>query len=270
MIRRAFIVVLAFILVGVVVASGDGSSASVFLPLVRKAIPTPTPTATPTNTPRPTSTPSPTSTTVPSPTPTNTPTATPVPSGVFVLSNYHDFVDPYGVLHIVGEVRNNTSDHLFLVRIAANFFDGTGQLLDTSFTYTDLDDLPAGEKTCFHISMSEPDGWVYYEFDTPGYWTFGSPLPSLTVFNDSGSYNPTSGWYEILGQVRNDHGARVESVEPVGTLYNSSGTVLGCDSTYVNSSHLDPGQTSAFKISFTRRDYVDVSSYRLQVGGYPQ
>lgn len=190
--------------------------------------------------------------------------------GVYVLSNHSSFVDSIGYLHIVGEVWNNTASHLRFVKIAVNIFSSSGQLLDTDFTYTYLDKLPAGDKTCFHILLEEPAGWSYYEFESPTYWTDGEPLPNLAVFNDSGSYDSVYGWYEIVGQVRNDEGSRVEYVQPVGTLYNESGTVVGCDFTYVNSTHLDPAQTSSFKMTFVGRDYRDVVSYRLQVDGDAQ
>lgn len=192
------------------------------------------------------------------------------PAGVYVLNNHFAYVDTIGYLHIVGEVKNTTTNHLRFVKVTANIFNSNGQLLDTEFTYTYLDNLPAGDKTCFHIILKEPIGWSYYEFEPPTYLTDGQPLPNLTIFNDSGSYDSTFGWYRIIGQVRNDHGTRVEYVSPVGTLYNASGRVVGCDFTYVNSTHLDPGQTSSFKITFSGRDYSDVTSYRLQVDGNPK
>lgn len=191
------------------------------------------------------------------------------PPGVRVLNNHFAYVDTIDYLHIVGEVQNNTANHLRFVKITANIFNSNGQLLDTDFTYTYLDNLPAGDKTCFHILLEEPAGWSYYEFEAPTYWTDGEPLPNLAIFNDSGSYNSTFGWYEIIGQVRNDHGTRVEYVSPVGTVYNASG-VVGCDFTYVNSTHLDPGRTSSFEMTFSGRDYANVTSYRLQVDGNPQ
>lgn len=201
----------------------------------------------------------------------STPTQTPLPSGVYVLPNHSFYQTSWGSLHIVGEVMNNTSSHLTFVKISANLFSSGGQLLDTDYTYTYLDDLPAGHKTCFDVLfLDPPSGWSYYEFETPAYWTSGEPLPNLTVLNDSGSYDPTDGDYKIVGQVRNDHGSRVEYVSPVGTLYNSSGIVVGCDYTYVNSTHLDPGQVSAFRIDYYGRDYGDVVLYRLQVDGNPQ
>jgi len=70
--------------------------------------------------------------------------------------------------------------------------------------------------------------------------------------------------------VRNDHGTRVDFVSPVGTVYNAAGKVVGCDFTYVNSTDLDPGQSSSFEMTFLGRDYSDVTSYQLQVDGNPQ
>lgn len=198
-----------------------------------------------------------------------TPTATYIPPSVQILQNHSYYVDSIDYLHVVGEVLNNTGNHLRFVKITANFFNVSGQLLDTDFTYIHLDNLPAHDKTCFELILQEPPSWSYYQFEAPTYWTDGEPLPNLTILNDSGSYNPTFGWYEIIGQVRNDHGSRVEYVSPVGTAYNASGTVVGCDFTYVNSTHLDPGQTSSFEMTFSGRNYADVTLYRLQVGGNP-
>ena len=187
-----------------------------------------------------------------------------------ILPNHSSYTDIIDYLHVVGEVQNNSANHLCSVKIIANFFNSGGHLVDTDIGYITLDNLPAGEKTCFHILLDEPIGWSYYEFETPIYNADGEPLPNLTVFNDSGSYNPTFGWYTILGLVRNDHGTRVEYVSPVGTVYNASGVVIGCNYTYVNSTHLDPGQTSSFDMTFSGRDYADVTSYQLQVDGNPQ
>ena len=179
-------------------------------------------------------------------------------------------MDSIDYLRIVGEVWNNTASHLRFVEITANIFGSSGQLLDTDFTYTYLDNLPAGDKTCFQLLLEAPTGWSYYLFEAPSYRTDGRALPNLTIFNHSGSYKPTFGWYQIVGQVRNDHGTRVEYVSPVATLYNATSTVVGCGFTYVNSTHLDPGQTSSFKLIVSGRDYADVASYRLQADGDPK
>jgi len=189
------------------------------------------------------------------------------PEGVTILSNHTAFVDNIDYLNIVGEVNNNTDDNLRFVEINVNIFDRNGYLLDTDFTFTLLENLPAGEKTCFHLSVQEPEGWDYYEFEPVSYWTDGNSLPNLSVINLSSSYDSYFGWYEILGQVTNNLGSTVNWVSPVGTLYNASDQVIGCDFTYVNSTDLLPGQTSSFEMLFLGRDYNDVASYRIQVDG---
>jgi len=192
------------------------------------------------------------------------------PPGVYVLPNHSYFVDSINYLHIVGEVQNNTPNNLRFVKITANLFNSSGQLVANDFTYTWLNVLPANATTCFEILLSQPTGWSTYQFESPTYSASSQGLPNLTVLNTSGSYNQTFGWYEVIGQVRNDNGTRVEYVQPVGTLYNASNTVIGCDFTFVNSTHLDPNQTSSFTMTFTGRNYSDVASFRLQVDGTPQ
>lgn len=98
--------------------------------------------------------------------PTLTPTS--IPPGVQILPNNSYYVDSIGYLHIVGEVLNNTGDHLRYVKITANIFN-VSQLLDTEYTYIHLDNLPAWNKTCFNLTLPEPFGWLYYEFEPPTY-----------------------------------------------------------------------------------------------------
>ena len=74
-----------------------------------------------------------------------------ISGGVRVLPNHFSYVSIIGSLWIVGEVQNDTAQHLELAKVTANVFSSSGQLLTTAFSYIDLDTLPAGEKTCFDI-----------------------------------------------------------------------------------------------------------------------
>jgi hypothetical protein len=198
------------------------------------------------------------------------PTQPVVLPGVHIPANNTYYVDSIGYLHVVGEVQNNTDDYLHFVQIYADFYAQDGTLLDTVTTYTYLDNLPPYTGTCFDILLPEPEGWSYYEFEDPVYWTDGSAPPDLTILNVSGSYDDIFGWYEITGQIRNDHESRIEYITPVGTLYNANNYVIGCDFTYVDGTHLEPDETSSFVIYFVGRDYYDMDHYRLQVDGDAQ
>jgi hypothetical protein len=46
--------------------------------------------------------------------------------------------------------------------------------------------------------------------------------------------------------------------------------VVGCDFTFVNSTDLNPGQSSAFDMQFVGRNYNDVASHRIQIDGNVQ
>ena len=191
------------------------------------------------------------------------------PPGVTIRPNYSWYIDSIDILHIVGEVMNKTSANLRFVEITANLFNSSGTFLGSDFTYTTLFNLPAWQKTCFDISFypETPSGWTSFTFEPVSYWTDGDPQPNLTAYNHSGSYNANYGWYEIIGLVRNDSAVTYDYVQPVATLYNSAGTVVGCDFTYTNTDTLIPGQSSSFEMTFTGRDYGDATNYNLQVGG---
>jgi hypothetical protein len=200
-------------------------------------------------------------------TPTITPSPTSIPLDVQILPNDSYYIDSYGSLNVLGEVLNNSNADLSFVKITVNFYNASGQPLDSYYAYTYLDDLPAWESTCFQVSVPVPSGWAYYQFEAPTYYTDGRPFPNLTVLNDSGSYNSTYGWYDITGDVRNNESVTIYSVSPVGTLYDNLGNVVGCDFILVDSTDLTPGAISPFDITFFGRDYSDVTSYKLQVDG---
>lgn len=183
-----------------------------------------------------------------------------------MLPNHSYYLNSRGELHFVGEVKNEITYHLHKVQVSVNLFNSNGQLLDTESAFTEARNLPSGLRTCFDVSFPvPPDSWSVYSFDAPAFRIDGNPFPNLTVIDDQGSYDPVTTEYNILGQIRNDLSTTVESVLAIGTLYNNSGTVVGCNSSFINTVDLDPGQTSAFKITFTGRDYQDATGYLLQV-----
>ena len=244
--------------------------------------PTSTATLTPTQTVTSTPTATPTNTRTPTITPTNTPTPSVTPSsssiyipmvnkpfdpGVQVLPASFYYVS-HETMYVIGEVFNNTSDSLSLVEVAVNFYNANGQLVGTDSAYMWPIDLPARERGCFRIALDVPSEWSYYQFEAPTY-SVSDTSSGLILFDDSGSYNASTGDYRLIGQVRNDGDQLSMSVYVGGTLYNADRIPIGCERANVNSGDLDPGETSAFTIKFLGyyRDYSDVVRYRLRVAG---
>src|SRR5690606_12509118 len=131
-----------------------------------------------------------------------------------------------------------------------NLFNAQGQLVDTDYSYTRLDILPAGDYSCFHVWFLSSPSYSYYEFETT-YAAASSPSLPIAVLNHSGSYNATfDDWYEIVGQARHDSSLNAEFVNITDTLYGPDDKVIGCDNTYTNADVLTPRQTSTWKQTF--------------------
>ena len=71
-----------------------------------------------------------------------TSTQQPAGDGVSILSSSQTNT-AFGSTYIIGEVRNNLSNVVHYVQIVGRFYDSSGLLIDTDFTYTDPSDLTA-------------------------------------------------------------------------------------------------------------------------------
>ena len=227
----------------------------VYLPIIMKSDPPPGP-----------GTPTPTRTPIPTRTPTPTPTATPE---LVILPN-HTVYTSTNTLLISGEFQNNGPGPADPSSITVNLFSA-GQLIDTIMGYLGLNTLAAGDKSCFSINEFQPPAYTDFQFDSITHFSSGPPTPNLVIFGDSGTYNPTTGSYKVVGFIRNDNPTGVNLAMAVVTLYDAAGNVLECATHYVNSTNLNSGQASSFEANFTTRsDYAGVASYRLQADGYLQ
>lgn len=189
------------------------------------------------------------------------------PPAVVVLPNSSWYQAGASTVRIIGEVQNNGVQTVTFVLVTVNLFDASGQVVETEQAYAYLDLLPPGQRTCFNLQLPKPASWSRYEFETPTFVATSSTSPALTTYNVSSAINQV-GWYEISGFVRNDDSVQVIGAEVIATLRSANGTALDCDTTFANTSTLNPGQSSAFRNTFTRRDdYSDVASFRVQTDG---
>lgn len=246
-----------------------------------KATPTPSPTVIGTKTPTPTATATPLVTNTPisigSPTPgltpmppTATPTATPQTSIARVLPNHSAYVDLAQDLNVVGEVRNTGAQTIQFVNIKAKFYSAGGKELDDAAAYAPLNVLAPGDKTCFRITLPLPPGYARYEF-TEVTHLGGGGVPALAVSNVVADHSPATGFYNLAGKITNNEPTTLINVTAIGTLYDSNGIVRACEIAPAWSTTLPAGDFTAFELSFTGRNYSDVTTHRVQADGeYPE
>jgi len=73
-----------------------------------------------------------------------------------------------------------------------------------------------------------------------------------------------SGDIKFLGEIKNQGDGKALFVNINFTMKNTSGNVLGTDFTYVNSTDLDPDQTSSFEC-YTDVPKLDVSNWNYEI-----
>ncbi len=231
---------------------------SVFLPLVYKAPPAPTPTITPTDTP--TDTPTSTSTTTPTPTITLTPTitVTPTPGTVFIRKDRSYTSGSY--TYVIGEVVNNTTSTIYSVIADAIFRKTDGSLAGTGTGYIYMTALFPGEVAPFKIFAQPATGWSNYSlslsWSNTNYYTYVHiPVTEHTGYQSGSSYL-------VSGIVYNNTQQTLSYLNVATTLYGYSGEIVDVQSWW-RSLTLAPSASAAFSSTFYGVSASTVAGYSI-------
>jgi hypothetical protein len=76
-------------------------------------------------------------------------------SGDLTILSSNQYIDSIDFLHVVGEVQNNSPSALEFVQVIGTFYDSSGQVVGTSFTYTTPSTLNPSARAPFHILLSD-------------------------------------------------------------------------------------------------------------------
>ena len=68
------------------------------------------------------------------------------------------YTDEIGFCHVVGEVTNHGSRTAKWVEVIASFYDAEGNMIGTSFAYTDPEHIPPGSTVPYHIIWTDKAG----------------------------------------------------------------------------------------------------------------
>jgi hypothetical protein len=88
-----------------------------------------------------------------------------------------------------------------------------------------------------------------------------TPMPQLQILSSS-VYTDVSGYYHIVGEVKNTLSVRIEYVKITATYYDSEKAALGTDFTFSETDVMEPNQKSPFDLS-SYPVKITPSSYKL-------
>lgn len=185
-----------------------------------------------------------TPTTVPSPTATP-----PSSSGTVYTSGALLWKDSIDYWHVTGFVTNGLSVPIEFVRVTANFYSRTGQLLATSFTFSSLNTIPAGGTSPFEVLLtSKVAGVETADIQVTDYDTrlFRPPVSGLTA-EITNTFVDSIGFGHLVGKVRNNGSQTYDYVQPIVALIRDS-RVVSVDFTFTSPRKLAPGQTGTFEV----------------------
>jgi hypothetical protein len=245
-------------------------------------------TTTPTNTPTLTVTSTTTSTitvtttptvTVTPPATTSPPTTTIVPTGeeiVVLSSNVFNTTSSILLdgesrrLHMVAELRNDSSVYMEIDKVSFHFYNASGAVVCKRWAYAFDDILPPGGITAVAETVPSqiywdsetndfPEDWTTYEINISAQTTDEKPV-EVTIQNVEVTVDP-GGLLKVTGSVLNTSQETAKYIKPYAIFYVSDGTILNTDQALGSINELKPGESQDFEIWFLSGEPVDYDHY---------
>jgi len=189
---------------------------------------------------------------------------------VKILNNSSMYIEKseIEILHIVGEIANDSPDPIHKISLTALLYPANGTTaVSTIHASPFVTALAPGEKTCFNLYLEKPKAYARYELTGLNYEVGTEPTSTFETRQITAAWDEDNDWYMLSGQVQNTGKTPFADVRVIATLYDSNNKVIGCDQTFVLYEEENPFSAGTFSLYFMDQLYNQVSTYRLQVVG---
>ncbi|HZC51088.1 MAG TPA: hypothetical protein VE441_01120 [Mycobacterium sp.] len=181
---------------------------------------------------------------------------------VLVLSS-RAYTDSIGDLLIPGEVLNNTGARREFVEVDVTFYNRTGRVIGTDFSFADLDIVRPWHRSPFEVIHQTPSGYDHYRLRVSSETTNAAPLSRLDLHRGV-SYTDGIGDRIYPGEVHNGNTFRVDFTEVIGVLYGTHGNVRYTDFTFTNPDSIGVGGTAPYELDFGTVTGVNGTAFYVQ------
>ncbi len=197
---------------------------------------------------------------------TPTPTPTPIPLEIAGVNFYRE---PGGSLWCFGEVLNSGNIAVESVAVRVRLYGPGDSLLAEGQGFVARDLIPVGEKGPFAVAIPKPpEVFIRYEVFLLSALPAHSPsaLADFLVVKEHSWDKAPGNLYFVKGVVRNGGDKAVEDVNVVMVAYDASHRVVALRKAVPEKVFLQPGEESAFYLSFFPAGNPPVT-YTLYVQG---
>lgn len=178
--------------------------------------------------------------------------------------NQSFYVDGSNMLHLVGEVRNDTGQAIELVNIQASLVDAGGKAFDGTQGYTEINVLQPGDVSSFDVTkFPAPANLATYKLHMTWDKASSRQAGGQTVVNDA-PFDDGTGFVHISGQVINSGAGTAAGIKVIATYYHDDGTVAFVWDDHSDPSTIPAGGSAQFELVSHVHPYA---TYKVQVAG---
>lgn len=184
----------------------------------------------------------------------------------------NSYFDEYDGLHLVGWVTNNTST-LLTSLVVAGLYDADGACLDADYSYLPTGIAP-GQSVPFDISYFSnvnynPDEAALvntYTVQVDPWNTYEPYYSTASILVESESIEQDGNYWTVTGNFTNTTERNVSSVAVITSVYDSQGTLVGTNYTYVfpDGDFFAPGDASTYELWLSLDPNADKTGYSTE------
>ena len=159
------------------------------------------------------------------------------PDPLTLKPNHSSYIEQEGeqqVLHLVGEVTNQSGKNIKNLVIEANLFNREGVLLSSFQGNLALDLLPDGATTCFNLATALPDKFEKYDLKVLKSEQVEGDEKAVESYITNERFDRDFGWYTVNGVATYEIGNISGDVAVAATYFDKQKQVIGCELTFAN------------------------------------
>lgn len=180
------------------------------------------------------------------------------------MLNGNSYTDEDGIVHVLGEIYNNTGANQEQVVVWVAFYDDTGHQIAEDWSAPVVEVVPQGARVPFSVESELRFPYAEYTVSIEGEATERQPRRDLEILSHTGSLDDS---YRITGELRNPGETLSMYAEVIATLYDGTGRVVNVGYAFVSADELEGGASAPFEV-LVEQPHEGVSTYALWALGF--
>ena len=184
--------------------------------------------------------------------------------GEIIVENDQTYIGNDGILHIVGEIKNDSKSPVNKIKIIATLMDGDGKVLDTIDGKVLTNIIMPGMKGSFDIITNEKKIDNFFNYDLGFEYKLAAPKNQVIEIISSEMKRDQLNNLIILGTIENNGDITANMINVVATLYDRNGKVLTVSKIQTQPDFLRAGEESHFLIPiYEKNQSLNVADYTI-------